>query len=63
MATTSGNSESVECDGIMRTIAIINAALRFWESKQTGGPMRSVWQRRPKTQVQDTRLERRGELP
>ena len=53
MATTSGNSQPVKRDSIMRTIAIIDAALRFWEAKQTGGPMRSVWQRRPKTQEQD----------
>ena len=51
--TTCGSSEPVRRDAIMRTIAILDAALRVWEAKNIRARIPSVWRRRPKSQEQD----------
>jgi hypothetical protein len=48
--TTCGSSEPAKREAIMRTIAMLDAALRVWEAKNIRPAMPSVWQRRPKSQ-------------
>ncbi|MDQ6656049.1 MAG: hypothetical protein M3Y80_09580 [Verrucomicrobiota bacterium] len=45
-AKTAGFARVAHEEPISRTLAMLNAALRVWEAKQGGGPVRSVWARR-----------------
>jgi hypothetical protein len=47
MAETAGLSRGPREESLMRTLTMLNAALRVWEAKNGHHQFRSVWARRP----------------